>query len=872
MKTINKLPEDAAPRRPIEASSIVVPGTEKGGKGGEGGNRPPSSASTSTAPTNSAFLAAIFTDLPDGAQPAVTAKAGDPQEGGWVARLASEVERICPGDRNTYFNCASFKPGNEGTLAAKKDSAAAYHVLVLDDVGTKVDRALIGNVTPTWTLETSPGNYQIGFKLNPPLRDAADVDRFQQKISAAGLTDKGAMGVARWARLPHGINGKPKYTSGGQPFVCRLHDWNPQAAYTSAQLLDALVPPSAKDDPKPVSAAASLRASRASDIDGKVYVPRASENPVLAAFKEHGLYKRTISAGRHEVTCPWVHEHTDQLDTGAAYFEPGDTYLIGGFCCQHSHKDKYHIGQVLEHFGLSAAKARNKTLIRTVSGEMKAIVTAAEEVLAQRGDLYQSGGLIVTVGRDSVSGDATLVPLSESALTLALAEASDWERFDKRSHAWERCDPLPRHVSLLYKAQSYDRLPPLLGLARQPYYREQDGQLVHTAGYDPVSQRLGMFDAAKFPFVTATREAAEAALLQLEGLLYEFHFAAPADKAAALSAIFTAVTRPALGLAPAFHVSAPSSGSGKSFLCETISLFAGPGSPARMSYPKTSEEASKAILAVLLTGPAVIEFDDMDTDWLPHGVINRMLTSRSITDRILGVSKVATVRTDALVMGSGNNVGPLRDLARRVLTINLNARTEAPGTLVYKGNPIAALKANRERYVSAVLTIIEAWKAAGSPKAAVPSIGSYGGKWTDYCRHPLLWLGQPDPATVLLEQMLNDPDSDTLLRLLTSWYARHGNKPMTLRRLLDDAYATDLQDALLDLPVVERSTINRSRLGHYFKRNMNRIVGGFMLEKAQSSERTAWRVIKAGEEEPPLPSSPPSPGATAATGQPEALF
>lgn len=883
-----------------ETATLAVSGPDEGGKGGEGGNEPaplaaepdnlpsapaeaaeggeegkegdaaPFTAFTPIELANPAFLSAIFTDLPEGAQPLVTGKAGDPQTGGWMPHGADQIERVCSADRNTYFNCASFLPGEDGTLAARKESAAAYHALVLDDVGTKVDRNLIGTIAPTWELETSPGNFQIGFKLNPPLTDAVEVERFQQQISTAGLTDKGAMGMARWVRLPNGINGKPKYAVDGNPFSCRLHGWNPQVAYTADHLLLALVPAGVKEAPKP--ATAPVRVRPASDIDGKVYVPRAAENPVLAAFKEHGLHKRVISAVKHEVTCPWLHEHTDQVDTGAAYFEPGDVHPAGGFCCQHSHKDKYHIGQVLEHFGLTAAEGRNKALIRTVAGEMKTIVTAAEEVLAQRGDLYQSGGLIVTVGHDPVSGDATLVPLSESGLTLALAEASDWERFDKRSHAWERCDPLPRHVSLIYRAQSYDRLPPLMGLARQPYYREQDGQLVQVAGYDAASQRLGLFDAAKFPPVEATREAAEAALAKLEDLLCEFHFAGPADKAAALSAIFTAVTRPALGLAPAFHVSAPSSGSGKSFLCETISLFAGPGSPARMSYPKTSEEATKAILAVLLTGPAVIEFDDMDTDWLPHGVINRMLTSRSITDRILGVSKVATVRTDALVMGSGNNVGPLRDLARRVLTINLNARTEAPGTLVYKGNPIAALKANREHYVAAVLTIIEAWKAAGSPKASVPSIASYGGKCADYCRHPLLWLGQPDPATVLLEQMTSDPDADVLLRLLTEWHARHGKKPMTLRRLLEDAYSTDLQEALLDLPVVERGIINRTRLGYYFKRNMNRIVGGFMLEKAQSAERNAWCVVMAGTEAPPSPPSPPLPEPADATGEPEALF
>jgi hypothetical protein len=196
----------------------------------------------------------------------------------------------------------------------------------------------------------------------------------------------------------------------------------------------------------------------------------------------------------------------------------------------------------------------------------------------------------------------------------------------------------------------------------------------------------------------------------------EFHFVAAADKAAALAAIFTAVVRPTLPYAPAFHVHAPVFGSGKTYLCELIGAFAGPGRNAKVSYPTTSEEATKVILSLLLTSPAVIEFDDMDTDWIPHGTIKRMLTAEYITGRILGVSKTATVSTRTLFLGSGNNVGPIRDLLRRVLTIHIDPRCATPATMSYKGFPVDKVRQNRGVYVMAVLTIIRAWRAAGSPR------------------------------------------------------------------------------------------------------------------------------------------------------------
>lgn len=61
---------------------------------------------------------------------------------------------------------------------------------------------------------------------------------------------------------------------------------------------------------------------------------------------------------------------------------------------------------------------------------------------------------------------------------------------------------------------------------------------------------------------------------------------------------------------------APVYGSGKTYLCEIIGAFAGAGGNEKISYPMSSEAATKVILADLLAGPASIEFDDMDIDWI----------------------------------------------------------------------------------------------------------------------------------------------------------------------------------------------------------------------------------------------------------------
>jgi len=811
--------------------------------------------------TNADFVAAVFPCLPEGAFAAVSSKSGNPNIGGWPARRADPTTDIPSAETNNFVGCSSFYPGDDGSFKARKSQFAACHFLMLDDLGTKVPLDRLDGFELSWLIETSPGNHQGGIILAEPLTDGAAAVRLLNAVIEAGLCDAGASGpLSRWARLPVAINGKPKYAgAAGAPFLCRLIEWQPDNRYTPEEIVDRLqleLAPAGR--PKKTAKHPARSAGEDHRIgDDDVLIPKAAENPVVAALKARGLYKTPLGSGKHDMTCPWVHEHTDQLDTGAAYFEPDELYPVGGFCCQHSHRDNYHIRALLELLGVRNAEARHKPLIRVVAGDLHCVVDGAEKELANRGRHYQAGGLIVSVSTDPTTGDPSIVPTSAPALTRELSVAATWEKYDGRAQDWVRCDPPARHAAILFDAQNFRYLPPLAGLARQPYFREQDGELIMQPGYDKTAQRFGVFDARQFVIPDPTPEAARKALTLLEELLTEFHFVGDTDKAAALAAIFTAVVRPTLAYAPGFHVRAPVFGSGKTYLCELIGAFAGPGGNAKVSYPTTSEEATKVILSLLLFSPAVIEFDDMDTDWIPHGTIKRMLTAEHITDRILGVSKTATVSTRTLFLGSGNNVGPIRDLLRRVLTIHIDPRCAAPATMSYKGFPVDKVRQRREEYVSAVLTIIQAWRMAGSPRADVDTIVTFGGAWSDYCRHPLMWLGHPDPATALLEQVRHDPDGDALGGLMTEWHAAFGSAPTTVRKAVEVAWGnSNLLDALREFPVEERGEINPSKLGWLLKKNANRIVGDFEFQKAEADGRTAWRVLAV--KTPPLTPSPPS--------------
>ena len=813
---------------------------------------------------NAEFIDKVFPLLPEGAFAAVSSKSGDPGLGGWPACRADISAMTLSTETNNFIGCSSFYPGADGSFRARKGQFAACHFLMLDDLGTKVPLDRLDGFELSWLIETSPGNHQGGIILAEALTDGAAAIRLLNALIESGLCDAGATGpLSRWARLPVAINGKPKYVDeAGKPFRCRLLEWRPENRYTPQEIVDQLqleLAPAGrpKKTGKRSTSSDSIFRSIGNATDD-VLTPRAAENPVVAALKARGLYKTPLGSGKHDITCPWLQEHTDAIDSGAAYFEPDEHYPLGGFCCQHSHRDKYHIRALLEFLGVRNAEARHKPMIRVIAGDLHRVVDAAEKELANRGRHYQAGGLIVSVSTDPTSGDPSIVPTSAPALTRELSIAATWEKYDGRTEDWVRCDPPARHATILFDSQNFRYLPPLAGVVRQPYFRETDGELIRQPGYDKTAQRFGVFDARQFVIPDPTPEAAREALALLEELLSEFHFVAATDKAAALAAIFTAVVRPTLPYAPAFHVRAPVFGSGKTYLCELIGAFAGPGGNAKVSYPTSSEEATKVILSLLLTSPAVLEFDDMDTDWIPHGTIKRMLTAEHITDRILGVSKTATVSTRTLFLGSGNNVGPIRDLLRRVLTIHIDPRCATPAMMSYKGFPVEKVRQRRGEYVAAVLTIIQAWRAAGSPPAAVDSIVTFGGAWSDYCRYPLMWLGHPDPATALLEQVRHDPDGDALGSLMAEWHEIFGSAPVTVRKVVETALCDcpNLIDALREFPIEERGEINRSKLGWLLRKNANRIVNDLEFQRAEADGRTAWRVVAV--KTPPLTPLPPS--------------
>lgn len=241
----------------------------------------------------------------------------------WFGAAAIPVPRFIRPEHNNYCCISSFGPAEGGRR--RKDRWAGLYMVLLDDLGSKIPFDAL-RLEPSCLVETSPGNFQAWLFLAQPERDQQKAEALINGLIKAGASDPGAGNLTRYGRLPAGINGKAKYQGkDGQPFIQRVHVWEPSRRYTPGQIAQAY--------------GFSLEAASRPHAKLKSTKP-ISANRHVEVLDAAGLYIRPISSmhGAHQIVCPWWDRHTDKDQTGTIYFEPHEQNGgRGGFKCQHGH-------------------------------------------------------------------------------------------------------------------------------------------------------------------------------------------------------------------------------------------------------------------------------------------------------------------------------------------------------------------------------------------------------------------------------------------------------------------------------------------------------------------------------------------------------
>ncbi|TFW02463.1 hypothetical protein E4K72_13465 [Oxalobacteraceae bacterium OM1] len=188
--------------------------------------------------TNAGFLRQLFGQLAADELVWTCSVDGDPRKASaysW-AGSASTLATVSTEDANAnnYYSPATLEAKQDGSIKRRQNYLFAMHLIVLDDVGTKGE---LPPIAPTYMLNTSPDNFQVGFKLAEPLTDPDMASRLLKELSKKqGISDREGNNPVRYVRLPFGCNAKAQYQP---PFQLVLTQWDPTRTYTLEEICAA---------------------------------------------------------------------------------------------------------------------------------------------------------------------------------------------------------------------------------------------------------------------------------------------------------------------------------------------------------------------------------------------------------------------------------------------------------------------------------------------------------------------------------------------------------------------------------------------------------------------------------------------------------
>jgi len=276
-----------------------------------------------------------------------------------------------------------------------------------------------------------------------------------------------------------------------------------------------------------------------------------------------------------------------------------------------------------------------------------------------------------------------------------------------------------------------------------------NGTVLQTPGYDEKSgiiyePRLSFPHVSEFP----TAQDVQEALATLAEPFAEFPFEDEMHRTALYAAFLTPLAAQTFeSRSPLFLFEASTRSSGKSNLAKMCGIIGTGMIPPASTFADEPTEMRKRITTHLLAGDRVVVFDNVDKT-LGGAPLCIALTETHWQDRILGGNSDYRGPINTTFYATANNCEIGADMDRRILPIRVDTRCERPEDRIFRIQDIIAFTVReRPKLVTAALTLLRAYHAAGKPEINIrpwPSCES----WTKAVLAPLVWLGFQDPTPV----------------------------------------------------------------------------------------------------------------------------
>jgi len=302
-----------------------------------------------------------------------------------------------------------------GASARGNRNVVAQPLLIVDDIGTKIDRGAwnllfaMGFPLPTARIETSPGNETWIWALAGDATDPArwvDLAVIRAWLVDMKLTDD-VMDAARYIRLPGGHNSKAKYKTGGGSGVSppvTLVDWQEcRPSMGGARVdLDAVGVAllgvarwAAREFPATAAGRSQASSAVLGNMTGLVRSAdlAAGNDALMTLAAVIGMNPVQIRLGVVEARCPNIAAHGDRADTGFAFLGDGLMHCNHASCQELSTRE--FRGMMEAEFERQAAAAPGGLL----EGSASASGFMARQVFsgADAGNQVLAGGVVAGV-------------------------------------------------------------------------------------------------------------------------------------------------------------------------------------------------------------------------------------------------------------------------------------------------------------------------------------------------------------------------------------------------------------------------------------------------------------------------------------------
>lgn len=309
------------------------------------------------------------------------------------------------------------------------------------------------------------------------------------------------------------------------------------------------------------------------------------------------------------------------------------------------------------------------------------------------------------------------------------------------------------------------------------------------------------------------------------------------DESTFLAALLTAVCRQSLPTAPGFLIRAPNysgAGSGKGLLLKAVCMVASGVKPSAFTSGHDANEFDKRLTAALIEAHPAVFLDNFNAKELKSDTLASALTESPAMVRPMGHSKNVPLHTRTFIAITGNSVEIAEDMARQLITTNLDAKMEDPESRKFKPGFLDDVLEQRADLLSAALTIW-CWGRQAMLKPG-KALGSFE-VWAQWCRDPLLMLGARDPVDRIEEIKAADPRRRALIAIFDAWYAAHGDT-LVKSTDLDPAVMECIDDNPNRKTEDGKPKYNRQKVARFCAANVGARLGGYVLEHIKDKSRT----------------------------------